>query len=535
MCIDKFCRVSKTGHYVTYNSKNDSSLTDANTSALNEVCVRHRIDVKTVNYDERLCRNNSQVSMLKSNITYPLCVSVKNNNTSIEGLISRSDIALRIKDNSLQCKNMYSNSSYTTGNISPCDNGPHKDAGALSHGDTAPFISDIDPECRSMYQSNANNYNYSTSTRISSLRGNVPHENINILSHSEEAPCTINPTSFWKLYEISQSRGDGHCFLYSIISSMKSQHCIYIDKTSLEKRINDECITNSHRYMHVFEHISIFEYRMKDYIFNKIYDSLFGDILPHIVANIIGLPIVIIQHNADRLTVQVFKNEIGTSSSCKGVLLSKTGEHYNGLKFLNTPVYHAKHISNTSDYTPSSPERVFVHSHSHPLMGKVDDQSSICYRPNLTANKGTVHSPTRENCSENNVSNCNDVLNCNVTNVSRTKCFNVCDVAPKSTSHVNDSRELKVCVWNIHGLNQHKLKKDIVGDFLMQNHIILISETWNVNSTDINYQEYELEGFVTIDLPRDFKHINALRGSGGQCIFIRNELYKKRYHLLQTL
>ena len=112
---------------------------------LNEVYVCHDIDVKTVNYDDRLCRNTSQVSRLNLNNTNPTCVSVNNNNMSIEGLISHSEVALGIKNDSLQCKIMYSNSPYTAGNISLRENGPHKDVGALSHGDTAPAISDISP------------------------------------------------------------------------------------------------------------------------------------------------------------------------------------------------------------------------------------------------------------------------------------------------------------------------------------------------------------------------------------------------------
>ena len=52
----------------------------------------------------------------------------------------------------------------------------------------------------------------------------------------------------------------------------------------------------------------------------------------------------------------------------------------------------------------------------------------------------------------------------------------------KNTHDVNNTKKLKVCVWNIHGLNNHKISKDAAGTFLLEHDIIMLSETWTVNT-----------------------------------------------------
>ena len=95
-----------------------------------------------------------------------------------------------------------------------------------------------------------------------------------------------------------------------------------------------------------------------------------------------------------------------------------------------------------------------------------------------------------------------------------------------ATSTRDSKCELRVCSWNIHGLNDHKLSKNAIGTFLTQHDMIMLSETWNVKPSETGHQEYELEGYTPIDIPREFKHIHAPRGSGGLCIFIR-KVYTK--------
>ena len=100
-------------------------------------------------------------------------------------------------------------------------------------------------------------------------------------------------------------------------------------------------------------------------------------------------------------------------------------------------------------------------------------------------------------------------------------CSNVSDIQSLNQKNYDDNE--KICVWNIHGLDQHKLRHDILGTFLSQHHIIMFNETWSPNN---EASEYELPGYELINIPRSFKHKLALRSSGGICLFVRKVLYK---------
>lgn len=82
-----------------------------------------------------------------------------------------------------------------------------------------------------------------------------------------------------------------------------------------------------------------------------------------------------------------------------------------------------------------------------------------------------------------------------------------------------DNEHLKFCVWNINGLTHHKLKKHILGKFLMNFDIILLSEPWSENKED-----FKLDGFMYHDFFRKYKHSKAKRGYGGFGVFKRKEL-----------
>ena len=75
--------------------------------------------------------------------------------------------------------------------------------------------------------------------------------------------------------------------------------------------------------------------------------------------------------------------------------------------------------------------------------------------------------------------------------------------ALKTDTKIQSKNEnIKICAWNIYGLDNHKLQPDVIGEFLAQNHIILLSETWADHNT-----EYTLNSkFESVNVPRKYKH-----------------------------
>ena len=85
---------------------------------------------------------------------------------------------------------------------------------------------------------------------------------------------------------------------------------------------------------------------------------------------------------------------------------------------------------------------------------------------------------------------------------------------------VNCKRNLlKLCYWNIHGVNDAKLSNDFLGKFLTQYDLILIAETWAGKG-----DTYQLPGYTYHNFPRQYTHPSAWRSSGGLGIFIRHDI-----------
>lgn len=67
-------------------------------------------------------------------------------------------------------------------------------------------------------------------------------------SHSLRLLDVINDPLFWNVFTVFRSPPDGHCFIHSVISSLKSQgQSINVD--DLLQLIDFECFDNTHRYL----------------------------------------------------------------------------------------------------------------------------------------------------------------------------------------------------------------------------------------------------------------------------------------------
>ncbi len=72
--------------------------------------------------------------------------------------------------------------------------------------------------------------------------------------------------------------------------------------------------------------------------------------------------------------------------------------------------------------------------------------------------------------------------------------------------------KLKVIYMNINGLGD-KLSYPGNMEYLMENDIILISESWLRESSDA--ADFQIPGFREFNIYRKHLHVNALRASGG--------------------
>ena len=177
---------------------------------------------------------------------------------------------------------------------------------------------------------------------------------------------------------------------------------------------------------------------MEDYLKFKHYDSLFGDLVPLILANGLGIDILILMSPLDtqyRRHVQCEHLNVPDDT----IYVYKEGDHYDGI----VPI----HLNN---------------------------EGTDCYNSVTHMKYKKPHSP---------------------------------------------QGGLKFLVWNINGLTEHKLNKDIAGELMMKHDIILLSEIWTEAE-----QKFYLNGYQYHNFPRTVRHKKAKRASGGLGVFIKNEI-----------
>ena len=144
------------------------------------------------------------------------------------------------------------------------------------------------------------------------------------------------------MYTKRPSNADGHCLLYSCISSLFSQHGISVTKTTMINQILQECQNHRNVYDHVFDAdiANMFETELHEYTQKREYRSLFGDILPNVIANFLQMKIIIIYKQGDefmyhKLPQSIFPryNSSFNDTTGKALILLKNDAHYDGLDY----------------------------------------------------------------------------------------------------------------------------------------------------------------------------------------------------------
>ena len=143
---------------------------------------------------------------------------------------------------------------------------------------------------------------------------------------------SLNTDSFWTSYTVEYSPGDGHCFLHSVKSSLKSQWGTEVSIDILLRLIRHETIINRIDYIPVINGNNVYNLTkgLSDYTERKIYDSWYGDIVPTITANALDIKLIVIEKLESCFRCySVGKN--AHNATCLPLLLFKCGKHYDAL------------------------------------------------------------------------------------------------------------------------------------------------------------------------------------------------------------
>ena len=151
---------------------------------------------------------------------------------------------------------------------------------------------------------------------------------------SFDAKTIINSNTFWSTYKVSKSKGDGHCLIHSIISSMNSQHATNLNHSLLLHDIEVEVENNAFRYLPAIEGFShdLLKQQMKAYLIYKVYNSSFGDVVPLTIANILKVDVIVIYNTGNTYDCHRLSYEGSYKDQGKAVFIYKSGEHYDGIE-----------------------------------------------------------------------------------------------------------------------------------------------------------------------------------------------------------
>ena len=127
--------------------------------------------------------------------------------------------------------------------------------------------------------------------------------------------------------------GDGHCFISSILKSLSSQwpNTFSFSKDELLSKIERETLDNMNDYAAFLNDENTKSHlvrSMYQYILDKKYDTSYGDLIPLITANAVGIDIGIVIKTSDQFDYRHIVSK-GSTDDC--VFIVKNGMHYDSL------------------------------------------------------------------------------------------------------------------------------------------------------------------------------------------------------------
>ena len=309
----------------------------------------------------------------------------------------------------------------------------------------------------------------------------------------------LNYGSFWKNYLVHKSLADGHCFIYSLVTGIESMHPSWrISSQEIIDALKHETIINSKLYIPCVggaSHKALMN-DMNAYVSDKIYDTIYEDLVPQIVASALRINIIIIARMGHLYDVSIISPYINDSSGTnKNVLVYKSGLHYDGLclarcdepcRFRDqTPCVVASPVDHASGIVVNNSTDYVCYDYGKPVGGQQTLRASVPTSSHQSASECIYQSK---------------------------RSFSGIEVPGKY-------KPINIICWNINGLSQEKLNDALLGVFLKNYDVILLNETW---ASDVD--DYILDGFVYHNYPRKCKHSKSKRESGGLGIFVNRDI-----------
>ena len=134
-----------------------------------------------------------------------------------------------------------------------------------------------------------------------------------------------------KCLQISPSLMDGHCFLYSIVKSCHSQLTPSCDMNVafILRKMRSELTTSPDEYtgFKIDSDIIAVKTALNYYAFDKKYNTYFGDTVPLLCANSLGISIGVLDDSHNSSSKVIFSRN--KTKAC--VFIRKNGDHYDGL------------------------------------------------------------------------------------------------------------------------------------------------------------------------------------------------------------
>ena len=308
--------------------------------------------------------------------------------------------------------------------------------------------------------------------------------------------------------------GDGHCFLYALLCSMKAQ-LMYVcaDSELIKNAIITEFFTNNDTYQPFFsndDHIGM-RRELFEYVFDKKYNSNVCDILPFITSNALGINLMILDVLPENEHINpIVVNCTSVPNRNEWVILLRTGMHFDGFQYCSNLMFppvispSSLAISNTLSYDKI--ENNQTDTSCCPEMSVTDDHINI----------GICNNNVPHETISNKVKKCPCHLQSNA--IDHDLC--ICRLKKKFKKH----KGLKYIHINARSFFP---KKDEIHWVINELNVdaCLISETWL--DTNVLDQDIVLDGYALI------RNDRQNRKGGGVLIYVKNTIaFKERFDII---